>query len=893
MGMLTLNNHNMNKINLNTINITKNLTKTNLRSEIFYDTKLKNRKTYRKILKCKYEFNANYFSENTPRGLEYAKFEAFEDWTQSIDVCHILLGLLRQRTNCSAAHVLACWGLKYENLKPIIVQYKDPDSWTWSKTVSYHAESHLVFAEAENYALLFGDGKINSLHILMAIFSIREHSLYNILRKRIRFFKELQRLILRLPPGIEIHPDDEEFFENQFAKLYELTTDSLDIINSFGEDLTLKAIEGRNSPVIGRQKEIKRVIRVLGRKSKNNPCLVGEPGVGKTAIAEGLAALVANDKVPEFLKGKRVINLDVPKIVSGTKYRGDFEVRMINIMTMAKTEPSVILFIDEIHTIVGAGSTEGSLDAANMLKPALSRGEIKLIGATTTDEFKKYIRKDGALERRFQEITVPEPTAEEAVEILVGLRTSFENHHKIVFTDQAVEACVRIAVRYITEKFLPDKAIDLLDETGAFVKMRDNTLGRNTMEYKSLTETYYKRIESLKTKNLSLIKSLILKEIDFLNNCNAVVQTMQDNIIPMVKKLDTDNVVVIEDVENVFEEMSGIKISKADDNEKERLLNLENTLHKAVIGQHKAVTAIASAIRRSRAGLRDPTRPIAGFLFAGPTGVGKSELAKALSREFYQSEEAMIRFDMAEFSEKHTVARLLGSPPGYVGYSEGGQLTEAVRRKPQTVLLFDEVEKGNQGCFDIFLGILEDGRLADTSGKVVNFKETIVIFTSNLGAKGVKQAEEDFKKTAGRNATIPRELLLKTYNESISKFFRPEIINRMDEIIIFDRLEKSEVEKIFNIFIKDIKKRSDRISLNFVISPQLKDYILDNGYNPAFGARPLKRTIARFVEEPLAKLALSDNNLANGRILLHINNDNKTKVLYIDHVDEKIVPIIS
>merc|ERR1711998_99767 len=524
-----------------------------------------------------------------------------------------------------------------------------------------------------------------------------------------------------------------------------------------------------------------------------------------------------------------------------------------------------ILFIDEIHTIVGAGSTEGSLDAANMLKPALSRGEIKLIGATTTDEFKKYIRKDGAL----------------------------ENHHKIVFTDQAVEACVRIAVRYITEKFLPDKAIDLLDETGAFVKMRDNTLGRNTMEYKSLTETYYKRIESLKTKNLSLIKSLILKEIDFLNNYNAVVQTMQDNIIPMVKKMGTDNVVVIEYVENVFEEMSGIKISKADDNEKERLLNLENTLHKAVIGQHKAVTAIASAIRRSRAGLRDPTRPIAGFLFAGPTGVGKSELAKALSREFYQSEEAMIRFDMAEFSEKHTVARLLGSPPGYVGYSEGGQLTEAVRRKPQTVLLFDEVEKGNQGCFDIFLGILEDGRLADTSGKVVNFKETIVIFTSNLGAKGVKQAEEDFKKTAGRNATIPRELLLKTYNESISKFFRPEIINRMDEIIIFDRLEKSEVEKIFNIFIKDIKKRSDRISLNFVISPQLKDYILDNGYNPAFGARPLKRTIARFVEEPLAKLALSDNNLANGRILLHINNDNKTKVLYIDHVDEKIVPIIS
>lgn len=658
--------------------------------------------------------------------------------------------------------------------------------------------------------------------------------------------------------------------------------ESWDIIETFGVDLCqkFKDKEPETPPVIGRQKEIDRIIRVLARKSKNNPCLVGEPGVGKTAIAEGLAYKIYKDEIPRFLKGRRIVNLELSKIVAGSKYRGDFESRIIQIIEMARFEPAVILFIDEIHTIMGAGSSEGTLDAANILKPPLSRGEIKLIGATTIEEFRKYIAADGALERRFQAVRVPEPTGPETIQVLHGLKLSYGKYHKVVYSDEAIEACVKYAQKYIHDKFLPDKAIDLLDETGAFVKMRKGYKIKNIEDYKVVLQSWQATKKAICSRNIATIKNCIVEEIKNLDKAKKVSQEIKMRAEEEKRQIRTVKVVKAIDVEHVIEEMTGIRVVQVTKSESETLLNLEKTLHKTVIGQNEAVSAVCRAMKRARVGLRDPNRPIASFIFAGPTGVGKTELAKTLSRVYFDSEDAMIRFDMSEFGEKHNVSRLLGAPPGYVGYSEGGQLTESVRKNPFSVVLFDEVEKAHSEVFLSLLQVLDDGRLADHKGKIVDFKNTIIILTSNLGASDVMEAQ-DAKRNSGSKEELSEKEALDIYNAAIAKFFRPEFLNRLDDIIIFERLSEDQIYQIFDIFMKKVKDRALKLGISLRETDRLRRFITKIGYTPAYGARPLKRTISRYIEDPLSEKVLANEIVAGDSVILdHYNT--KTVFLKID-----------
>ena len=636
-------------------------------------------------------------------------------------------------------------------------------------------------------------------------------------------------------------------------------------LNQFGEDLTKKAKEGKLDPVVGRSKEIERVIQILSRRTKNNPCLIGEPGVGKTAIVEGLAQKINLGDVPEILKNKRVVSMDISGMVAGAKYRGDFEERIKKALGEVKKAGDVILFIDEIHTIVGAGSAEGAIDAANILKPMLARGEIQLVGATTISEYRKYIEKDTALERRFSPVTVNEPTEKDTITILKGIRDKYEAHHNVKITDEAIESAVTLSERYINDRFLPDKAIDLIDEASSKARLQTYT------EPDSLKDMQ-EEIDRISKDKEEAVRGQKFEKAASLRDEEKALREKYEKEEKKWKNQNTKKVVTIteENIADVISLWTGIPAKKISEDENERLRNLEKTLHERVIGQNEAVEAVSKAIRRGRVGLKDPNRPIGSFLFLGPTGVGKTELSKALAESLFGDESAMIRIDMSEYMEAHSVSKLIGSPPGYVGFEEGGQLTEKIRRKPYAVILFDEIEKAHPDVMNMLLQILDDGRLTDSNGRTVNFKNTVIIMTSNIGARIITD-----KKTLGfsnetkndgesKNEQKEYENIKKEVMAELKREFRPEFINRIDEIIVFHKLNDEEISKIIELMLNEVKNRMKAQKYEIEFSPKVKELIAKKGIDKAFGARPLKRTIQNLVEDKIAE-AILDGVVKKGK----------------------------
>ena len=640
-------------------------------------------------------------------------------------------------------------------------------------------------------------------------------------------------------------------------------------IEEFGRNLTKLAKEGKIDPVVGREKEIERAVQVLGRRTKNNPVLVGEPGVGKTAIAEGLAQRIINQDVPDILQDKQVISLDMGSVVSGTRFRGDFEERMKKIMEEVRTAGNIILVIDEIHTLVGAGGTEGGLDASNILKPALARGELQCLGATTLDEYRKHIERDAALERRFQPIMVGEPTVQETIEILHGLRSVYEQHHRVTISDAALQAAAELSDRYISDRFLPDKAIDLIDEAGSRVRLRNSMSSTNKELKRQLISVSKAKDEAVRLQDFDKAGQMRDQELEI----EAQLQLESQN------EATFHGIVDEEDIAQIVASWTGVPVNKLTESESELLLHLEDTLHQRLIGQEQAVTSVSRAIRRARVGLKNPNRPIASFIFSGPTGVGKTELAKSLASYFFGSEEAMIRLDMSEYMERHTVSKLIGSPPGYVGYDEGGQLTEAVRRKPYTVLLFDEIEKAHPDVFNMLLQILDDGHLSDAKGRKVDFKNTLIILTSNIGSKVIEKGGGGLGFDFSENAADANYTRIKTLvNEELKAYFRPEFLNRLDEIIVFTQLNKEEVKQIAEIMLKEVAGRLTERGITLEVTERFKERVVQEGYDPSYGARPLRRAIMRLLEDSLAEAMLSGQVVDGDAAIVDVDDDGQVVV---------------
>ncbi|NLY53982.1 MAG: ATP-dependent Clp protease ATP-binding subunit [Firmicutes bacterium] len=632
------------------------------------------------------------------------------------------------------------------------------------------------------------------------------------------------------------------------------TASATPTLDSFGRDLTELAEQGKLDPVVGRSKEIERVVQILSRRTKNNPVLIGEPGVGKTAIAEGLAQLIYAGKVPDTLKGKRVVTLDLASVVAGTKYRGEFEDRFKKVMEEIHQAGNVILFIDELHTLIGAGGAEGAIDAANILKPALARGELQCIGATTLDEYRKHIEKDAALERRFQPVMVDEPTREEALAILHGLRDRYEAHHRVKITDEALETAVNLSDRYISDRFLPDKAIDLIDEASSRVRLQVHTAPPNLKELEEKLALVRQEKEAA-TRAEEFERAAKLRDEE--RELNEQLEEKKKEWEHQRMKAEAE--VTAEDIAYIVSSWTGIPVAKLEEEEADRLLRLEEILHQRVIGQKEAVRSLARAIRRAHAGLKDPKRPIGSFIFLGPTGVGKTELARALAEALFADEDAMIRIDMSEYMERHAVSRLVGSPPGYVGYDEGGQLTEAVRRKPYAVVLLDEMEKAHPEVFNILLQVLEDGRLTDGKGRTVDFRNVVLIMTSNVGAHTIRKGFGlGFHTSDDEAHSLDQyERMKKQVTEELKRTFRPEFLNRVDEIIVFHQLEKPELRQIVDLMVGELAKRLEEYGLRVQLSDAAKDHLTEAGYDPTFGARPLRRAIQRQIEDELSEKMLA------------------------------------
>nr|WCH56401.1 Clp protease ATP binding subunit [Hypnea sp.] len=648
-------------------------------------------------------------------------------------------------------------------------------------------------------------------------------------------------------------------------------------LEEFGSNLTELAVEGVLDPVVGRQKEIERVIQILGRRTKNNPVLIGEPGVGKTAIAEGLAQRIANRDIPAILEDKLVVTLDVGLLVAGTKYRGEFEERLKRIMDEIKSANNVILVIDEVHTLIGAGAAEGAIDAANLLKPALARGELQCIGATTLEEYRKHIEKDAALERRFQPVLVGEPSVEETIEILFGLRDRYEKHHQLKMSDAALAAAAKYANQYISDRFLPDKAIDLIDEAGSRVRLLNSQLPPAARELdKELRSVLKTKDEAIRAQKYEKAEQYRTREMEIKAQIAAIAQSKKSEPDLQVE----DPIVTEEDIAEIVAFWTGIPVTKLTKSESEKLMHMEETLHSRIIGQDEAVVAVSRAIRRARVGLKNPNRPIASFIFSGPTGVGKTELTKALASYFFGAQEAMVRLDMSEYMERHTVSKLIGSPPGYVGYSEGGYLTEAVRKRPYTVILFDEIEKAHPDIFNLLLQILEDGRLTDAKGRTIDFKNTLLIMTSNIGSKVIEKGGGGLGFELGESQTESQYNRIRSLvNEELKQYFRPEFLNRLDEIIVFRQLTKDEVREIADIMLKEVFERIKQQEIELEVTERFKNRLVDEGYNPSYGARPLRRAVMRLLEDSLAEEVLSGKIKAGDSAVVDVTDDGKVTVL--------------
>ena len=664
-------------------------------------------------------------------------------------------------------------------------------------------------------------------------------------------------------------------------------------LDEFGTNLTQQAADGKLDPVVGRQNEIERVIQILGRRTKNNPVLIGEPGVGKTAIAEGLAQRINSGDIPDILEEKRVLTLDIGLLVAGTKYRGEFEERLKKIMEEIRSAGNVILVIDEVHTLIGAGAAEGAIDAANILKPALARGELQCIGATTLDEYRKHIERDAALERRFQPVMVGEPSVDETIEILRGLKERYETHHRLKIADEALIAAATLGDRYISDRFLPDKAIDLVDEAGSRVRLMNSKLPPAAKEVdKQLRSVQKDKEDAVREQDFTKAGELRDKEVELRDQIRSILQARKDEepagsseavdvaLTEAPADLVRTPMVTEEDIAHIVASWTGVPVQKLTESESAKLLNMEDTLHQRLIGQDEAVKAVSRAIRRARVGLKNPNRPIASFIFSGPTGVGKTELTKSLAAYFFGSEDSMIRLDMSEFMERHTVSKLIGSPPGYVGFNEGGQLTEAVRRRPYTVVLFDEIEKAHPDVFNLLLQLLEDGRLTDSKGRTVDFKNTLIIMTSNIGSKVIEKGGGGlgFEFGGGDADETNYNRIRSLVNEELKQYFRPEFLNRLDEIIVFRQLTRDEVKIIAEIMLKEVFGRMLEKGIALSVTEAFKERLVEEGYNPSYGARPLRRAVMRLLEDSLAEEFLSGRIGDGDSALVDVNDDKQVVI---------------
>ena len=797
----------------------------------------------------------NRFTQRAQKVLQLAQEEAIRMKHESIGTEHILLGLIREGGGI-AAKALEAIEVDLSTIEEGVEKLVGSGTKDVGPIVHYTPRAKKVIELSVDESRKLGHSYIGTEHILLALIREGEGIAARVLNNAGVSLNKARQQVLQLLGSNE----------SSAGNAPVSNTAATPTLDGLARDLTEVAREGLLDPVIGRSKEITRVIEVLARRTKNNPVLIGEPGVGKTAIAEGLAQQVVNNEVPEILRDKRVMTLDMGTVVAGTKYRGEFEDRMKKVMEEIRQAGNVILFIDELHTLIGAGGAEGAIDASNILKPSLARGELQCIGATTLDEYRKYIEKDAALERRFQPIQVDEPTVEESIQILRGLRDRYEAHHRVKITDEAIEAAAKMADRYISDRFLPDKAIDLIDEAGSKVRLRSYTTPPNLKELES-------KLEAIQSeKNAAVQSQAFEKAASFRDKEQKMKEELNKTKTAWKEEQGkTESEVTVAEIAEVVAMWTGIPVSKIAETESVKLLNMEETLHERIIGQSEAVTAISKAIRRARAGLKDPKRPIGSFIFLGPTGVGKTELARALAETMFGDEESMIRVDMSEYMEKHSTSRLVGSPPGYVGHEEGGQLTELVRRKPYSVILLDEIEKAHPDVFNILLQVLEDGRLTDSKGRTVDFRNTVVIMTSNVGAQALRQ-----NRYVGFNlqdSDHDYEGMKSKMLDELKKAFRPEFLNRVDEMIVFHALEKEQLLKIVTLMANELSDRLKEQDIELELTEAAKFKISEIGYDPEYGARPLRRALQKHVEDRLSEELLKGTILTGGKVVVDVKDD--------------------
>lgn len=816
-------------------------------------------------------FKFTGFTEKANKSLN-AAVKAAEDLGHTyIGSEHILLGLLSD-TSTVAGAVLAAHNITYADIKEELKRSIGVGVPTELQPDDFTPRSKNILETSVAFARQMGQQLVGTEHVLLAI--AREGS--------------CSATLLLSRAGVSMQDIVNDVSKALMGGTANAGTDNKDggkenesMLSQFGRDLTKLAKDGKIDPVIGRQKEIERVIQILSRRTKNNPCLIGEPGVGKTAIAEGLALKIVSGEVPELLKDKKIYSLDLTGMVAGTKYRGDFEERIKKVIDEVKNAKDVILFIDEVHTLIGAGSAEGAADAANILKPSLARGELQIIGATTIEEYRKHIEKDAALERRFQPVMVDEPSQEEAIEILKGIKDKYEAHHKVKITDEAIESAVKLSTRYIGDRYLPDKAIDLIDEAASRVRLRSYTAPSDLKELED-------KKKSVEAEKLSAVNAQEFERAAALRDeerkLDKEIKDKKENWHDMAGKSHDE--VTPADIADIVSSWTGVPVTQLSTEESDRLLHMEDELHRRIVGQDEAVEAVSRAIRRGRVGLKDPKKPIGSFIFLGPTGVGKTELCKALAAAMFGDENAMIRLDMSEYMEKHTVSRLIGSPPGYVGYDEGGQLTEKVRRKPYSVVLFDEIEKAHPDVFNMLLQILDDGVLTDGQGRRVDFKNCIIIMTSNVGAKLISQKQKAFGFAAGAKELEQNEKEIKdAVMGELRNTFRPEFLNRVDDIIVFQRLTKENIKEIASRLLAVLQKRVEDMGIEVTFSDEAVSKIADAGFDDVYGARPLKRAIQSRIEDALSEEMLKGNVKKGGKYICNVKDDK----FVFDKAEEKTV----
>lgn len=799
------------------------------------------------------------FTDKARKVLVLAQEEARALHQPYVGTEHVLLALLKEKEGL-AAQALDHLGVTYEATLTCVQQLiKGDASADVSGHLSFTPRVKRVLENSLREAMQMGKSYISTEHLLLGIVREGEGTAIDVLRKLGVEGDAIRSSLNDMVGQSAVFAGATNFDPNAGA------SDSM--LKEFGVDLTKKAKDGKLDPVIGRAGEIERVMQILSRRQKNNPLLIGEPGVGKTAIAEGLAQLIVADQVPDIIRNMRIVTLDVSALVAGSKYRGEFEERLKKCIKEVEQAGDIILFIDELHTLIGAGAAEGSIDAAAILKPPLSRGEIQIIGATTLDEYRKHLEKDSAFERRFQTVMVKEPSEEQAVRILEGLRDRYEAHHHVHFTDDALRAAVSLSDRYIQDRFLPDKAIDVLDEAGARMRIRNMVLPEEVQKIAD-------ELRNVRTQKDDAIAKQDFKRADILHEKEVELVAKRDEARKAweEKNSNTINEVAVEDVADVVSMTTGVPVSNLTEAETEKLLRMEQVLHERVIGQDEAVTALSKAIRRSRSGLKDPKRPGGSFIFLGPSGVGKTELSKALAEFLFNSEDALISFDMSEYMEKHSVSRLVGSPPGYVGYDEGGQLTTAVRQRPYSVVLFDEIEKAHPDVFNILLQILEEGRLTDSQGRVVDFRNTVIIMTSNVGAREIT-ATTPLGFTSSANGGMDDKEMKQRVMGEVKKLFRPEFLNRIDEIIVFKSLTEEEIVKIVDLMIADLRERLIEQSMSINLTPEASRFVAKEGTDLSFGARPLRRAIQRLIEDPLSEQLLEGRWSSGSVIDVDVEDD--------------------